>query len=113
VEVVRGRVEELAREDRFRQQFEMVTARSFGSPAVTVECGAPLLAEAGVMVVSEPPGEADEHRWPDDALALVGLSRASRVRLDDRFGYQILVKSGDTPHRYPRRVGIPSKRPLF
>jgi 16S rRNA (guanine527-N7)-methyltransferase len=113
VEVVRGRAEELARDDRFRRQFEVVTARSFGSPAVTVECGAPLLDVGGVMVVSEPPGEADERRWPEEGLALVGLSPASRVRLDDRFGYQVLIKSGETPERYPRRVGVPSKRPLF
>jgi 16S rRNA (guanine527-N7)-methyltransferase len=113
VEVVRGRAEELAREDRFRRQFEVVTARSFGSPAVTVECGAPLLGVGGVMVVSEPPGPADERRWPEEGLAQVGLSRASRVRLDDRFGYQVLVKTVATPDRYPRRVGIPSKRPLF
>lgn len=113
VEVVRGRAEELARDDRFRREFEVVTARSFGSPAATVECGAPLLVLGGVMVVSEPPGEADERRWPEEGLAQVGLSRASRVRLDDRFGYQVLVKSGETPDRYPRRVGVPSKRPLF
>ena len=113
VEVVRGRVEELARDDRFRRQFEVVTARSFGSPAVTVECGAPLLGAGGVMVVSEPPGPADERRWPEEGLAQVGLSRVSRVRLDGRFGYQVLVKSGETPDRYPRRVGIPTKRPLF
>jgi 16S rRNA (guanine527-N7)-methyltransferase len=103
----------LARDDRFRQKFEVVTARSFGSPAVTVECGAPLLGVGGVMVVSEPPGDADERRWPEEGLAQVGLVRASRLRLDDRFGYQVLVKSGETPERYPRRVGVPSKRPLF
>lgn len=113
VEVVRGRAEELARDDRFRQQFEVVTARSFGPPAVTVECGAPLLSVEGVMVVSEPPGDGDGCRWPEDGLAQVGLIRSSRVRFDDRFGYQVLVKSGETPERYPRRVGIPSKRPLF
>ncbi len=39
VEVVRGRAEELARDDRFRGRFEVVTARSFGPPAVTAECG--------------------------------------------------------------------------
>jgi len=65
------------------------------------------------MVVSEPPGEEDECRWPDDGLAQVGLIRSSRVRFDDRFGYQVLVKSGGTPERYPRRIGIPNKRPLF
>jgi 16S rRNA (guanine527-N7)-methyltransferase len=113
IEVVRGRVEELARDDRFRAQFDVVTARSFGPPAVTVECGAPLCRPGGVMVVSEPPGVAADRRWPVEGLALVGLISHSRVRFDDRFGYQVLVKSEMTPERYPRRVGIPAKRPLF
>ena len=113
VHVVRGRAEELARDDRFRRRFEVVTARSFGAPAVTVECGAPMLGLGGVMVVSEPPGEPDESRWPDEGLARVGLIRSSRLRFDDRFGYQVLIKSDETPERYPRRVGIPGKRPLF
>jgi 16S rRNA (guanine527-N7)-methyltransferase len=113
VEVVRGRAEELARDDQFRTEFDVVVARSFGPPAVTVECGAPLLGAGGVMVVSEPPGEFDDTRWPVEGLAHLGMSLGTRVRFDDRFGYQVLVKSQPTPDRYPRRVGIPTKRPLF
>jgi 16S rRNA (guanine527-N7)-methyltransferase len=113
VEVVRGRAEEIGREDRWREQFELVTARSFGAPAVTAECAAPLLAVNGVLVVSEPPGGDGEIRWPDAGIGVVGLSTSSTVRFDDRFGYRVLLKSEPTDERYPRRVGIPSKRPLF
>lgn len=113
VEVVRGRAEELSRDDRYRERFEAVTARSFGPPAVTAECGAPLLEVGGVMVVSEPPGETDERRWPVEGLIQLGLIPHSRIRFDDRFGYQVMVKSEATPGRYPRRVGVPNKRPLF
>jgi len=113
VEVVRGRVEELARDDQYRERFEAVTARSFGTPGVTVECGAPLVVVGGVMVVSEPPEESAEHRWSVEGLAQVGLTLGARARFDDRFGYQVLVKSAASPFRYPRRVGIPAKRPLF
>ncbi len=113
VEVVRGRLEELGRVNRYRQEFEVITARSFGPPAVTAECAAPLLAAEGVIVVSEPPGAQELIRWPAEGLAQLGLAPGPQVRVADRFGYQVLVKSGDTPDRYPRRVGIPSKRPLF
>ncbi len=111
--VVRGRAEEVGRDDRYRGMFELVTARSFGRPAVTVECGAPLLGPGGVMVVSEPPHEDVEARWPVEGLVEVGLTRRMRTRFNGRFGYQVLLKSGKTPDRYPRRVGIPAKRPLF
>jgi hypothetical protein len=31
----------------------------------------------------------------------------------DRTAYQVLVQASPCPSRYPRRVGVPSKRPLF
>lgn len=113
VTVVRGRAEDLAHDDLYRFRYEVVVARSFGPPAVTVECGAPLLAEGGVMVVSEPPGEFDDSRWPEDGLALLGMTLGPRVRFDGRFGYQVLLRSQPSSDRYPRRVGIPTKRPMF
>jgi 16S rRNA (guanine527-N7)-methyltransferase len=112
VTVVRGRAEEVGGQAEFRQTFGLVTARSFGGPAVTAECGAPLLRTGGILVVSEPPDE-DGSRWDPAGLEMVGLRALARLRFDGRFGYQVLVKTADTPDRYPRRVGIPAKRPLF
>ncbi len=113
VEVVRGRAEETARSSQFRQHFDLVVSRSFGVPAVVAECGAPLLSTGGLMVVSEPPDSVLVDRWPAEGLAKVGLQAGDPLRFDDRFGYQVLVKSHPTDERYPRRVGIPAKRPLF
>ncbi len=111
-EVVRGRAEEIGRDDRYRERFELVTARSFGSPAVTAECGAPLMVIDGLMVVSEPPS-TETSRWPTEELRELGLCVRSAVRFDGRFGYQVLEKTDRTPPRYPRRVGVPAKRPLY
>lgn len=113
IEVLRRRAEDAGRDDALRETLDLVTARSFGSPAVVAECGAPLLAEQGVLVVSEPPGDQSEARWPALGLSELGLSSGASVRFDGRFGYQVLWKVGVTPSRFPRRVGIPSKRPLF
>lgn len=113
VEVIRARVEEAGRLSSFRQQCDLVTSRSFGAPAVAAECGAPFLAVGGLMVVSEPPDSGDGARWPSQELAQLGLEPSTRVRFEDLFGYQVLTKTHETPDRYPRRVGIPAKRPLF
>jgi 16S rRNA (guanine527-N7)-methyltransferase len=113
VEVVRGRAEECARVEGLRGSFEVVSARSFGPPAVTAECGAPYLSMDGLLVASEPPDDQDGSRWPVEGLAQLGLSPGDALRFDGRFGYQVLVKSGSTLDRFPRRVGVPIKRPLF
>jgi 16S rRNA (guanine527-N7)-methyltransferase len=112
-EVIRGRAEELGRLGGMRESFEAVTSRSFGMPALSAECGSSFLVPQGVMVVSEPPGVQPADRWPDEGLALVGLQSAGTFRVSDRFGYQVLRKVKTTDDRFPRRVGIPAKRPLF
>ena len=113
VEVLRGRAEELARESALRQQFDVVISRSFGPPAVTAECGSPFALPGGLMVVSEPPGGNGDERWPGDGLAELELVDGGVLRIDDRFGYRLLRKVGSTADRFPRRTGVPGKRPLF
>jgi 16S rRNA (guanine527-N7)-methyltransferase len=107
VEVVHGRAEELARVPRFRQRFDLVTSRSFGPPAVTAECGGAFVRQGGVLAVTEPPGAVGE-RWPRDGLVVLGLEPMAPFA-----GLQQLRRTGSLDERFPRRVGVPAKRPLF
>lgn len=110
-QVVRARAEEAGRSEALRENFELVTARAFGSPGVTAECGSAFVAVGGLLVVSEPP--VGESRWSVEGLVGLGLLDAGPFRVEDRFGYRLLVKQTALGERYPRRVGIPTKRPLF
>jgi 16S rRNA (guanine527-N7)-methyltransferase len=112
VSVVRARAEEAGRNAALRGMFELVVARSFASPPVTAECAAPLLRVGGHLVVSEPPSSIrDASRWPADPLAELGLEPSTRWTTP--YAYQSLTQSSPCPTRYPRRVGVPAKRPLF
>ncbi|MGA8372219.1 MAG: hypothetical protein WB765_18950, partial [Acidimicrobiales bacterium] len=73
----------------------------------------PLLAVGGQAIVSEPPVAESGERWPAHGLAQLGLEPAGRFRFLDRFGYQVLDKVEACDERYPRRVGVPAKRPVF
>ena len=112
-EVIRGRAEELGRVEGLRERFAAVTSRSFGIPAATAECGSGFLELGGSMVVSEPPDTDPGERWPESGLIQLGLSSIMTVRPVERFGYQLLKKVEPLDDRYPRRVGIPVKRPAF
>lgn len=48
-------------------RFDVITARSFGSPDVVLETALPLLTTDGYLLVSEPPN-ADGGRWSRDTL---------------------------------------------
>ncbi|MGH9098313.1 MAG: RsmG family class I SAM-dependent methyltransferase [Acidimicrobiales bacterium] len=113
VTVVRGRAEESGRLPSLRGGFELVVARSFGSPGVTAECAAPFLEVGGILVVSEPPDGILSDRWPVEGLRDLGLVPIPAADRQGRFGYQVVKKELETPDRFPRRTGIPAKRPLF
>jgi 16S rRNA (guanine527-N7)-methyltransferase len=134
VEVVKARAEQLGRDAQYRGSFAAVVARSFGPPAVTAECASPLLRVGGRLIVSEPPAKGADasvrtatsppkldrpaagtlpatDRWPVDGCAQLGL--VPELALRDPFGLAVLRQASPCPDRYPRRAGIPTKRPLF
>ena len=108
--VITARAEDAARGE-WRSSFDVVVARGFGSPAVTAECAAPFLVVGGLLVVSEPPAVDPESRWPKAGIEQLALALESYVHQPFSFAGLRLV--GPCPDRYPRRTGIPAKRPLF
>ena len=109
--VILGRIEETARDPRLEEQFDLVTARAFGPPAVTAECAVRFLKVGGVLVVSEPPDDGARDRWPKDRVGDLGLEVLGRVR--HGAAYEVLRKVATTSSTYPRPVGVPGKKPLF
>ena len=109
--VLCGRAEDLAHRTDLRESVSLVVARSFGAPAVLAECAAGFLAENGALVVSEPPDEDLTSRWPSNGLAKLGFSPANGVFEGSH--YAVVVRTQPCPSQYPRRVGVPTKRPLF
>jgi 16S rRNA (guanine527-N7)-methyltransferase len=112
VEVRCGRAEVLARDPQLRGQFDLVVARSFGPPAVTAECAVGFMAPSGELVVTEPPDVADTARWDESGLAQLGLGAARPIRSGET-GAVRLALVGAVDDRWPRRDGVPGKRPLW
>lgn len=107
-----GRAEELGRDPLHRGRHDLVMARSFGPPPVTAECAAPLLIVGGHLVVSEPPDPSVEVRWPAAGLSDLGLEAEDPPHSPGPAvtSLQQVQLCGD---RYPRRTGVPAKRPLW
>ncbi len=111
VSVVASRAEEAARRPELRGRFDLVTARSFGRPAVTAECAVGFLRAGGRLAVSEPP-EPDPQRWPADGLASLGFAPV-QIRRGEGTSMALALLPGGPDDRWPRRTGIPAKRPLW
>jgi 16S rRNA (guanine527-N7)-methyltransferase len=98
-------------------QCDLVTARALAPLAVVAEYAAPLLAVDGALVAwrgrREPEVEAAAARAADELglevrvpLAVTPYAGALHRHL------HVLVKTGPTPARFPRRPGMARKRPL-
>jgi 16S rRNA (guanine527-N7)-methyltransferase len=64
-----------------------------------------------VVAEAQDAGSRGPERWPDAGLAVLGLTRGEAWA--SPFHYQTLVQRELCPDRFPRRVGVPAKRPLF
>jgi len=109
VDVVCGDVVDVAR-GNLRGRAALVTARGFGSPPTTAECGAPLLSAGGRLVVSEPPSGTS--RWSVEALEQLDLRDEGAWHTGSAH-YRALVSGGSCPERFPRRNSRQAADPLF
>jgi len=110
VRVHEGRAEDAAHLPGYRERFDLVTARSFGSPPVTAEIAAAFVAVGGIVLVSEPPEAAD--RWPAEPLEHLGLELPQYVAASGAH-FVWMRKVQATPEDRPRRRGRAVKRPLW
>ncbi len=114
-EVVCGRAEELGR-GPLRESFDLVTARAVASLRELVELALPLLKQGGVLLAMKGANWAEEVEEADHALTeLAGTVKESReytLSAGDRRCLLLIEKLGPTPDKYPRRPGMPHKRPL-
>lgn len=114
--LVRDRVEVYG-QGSGRSGFDVALARGLASLPVLIEYGLPLLKVGGSLVALKGPKAQEEAKSAKAALAAVGgiLGDVKKVDVPFLEGERFLVvveKASETPARYPRRSGMPAKRPL-
>ncbi|MCI0575640.1 MAG: 16S rRNA (guanine(527)-N(7))-methyltransferase RsmG [Chloroflexi bacterium] len=117
VAILAERAETLGQQATHRGRYDWAVARAVAAMAVLAEYLLPLCRPGGRMLAQKGPGAAEETQAAAEAIRLLGGGPASlhAVRLPGREEGRVLVvveKVGETPARYPRRPGIPAKRPL-
>lgn len=117
VEVVQARAEQLGQDPDYRGRFDWAVARAVANLAVLVEYLLPLLRVGGVAIAQKGGAGLSEAQSARKALEILGgrLQRVVPVELHGVSEARFLVvveKTADTPRAYPRRIGLPAKRPL-
>ena len=117
VAVRRMRAEEAGRDPELREGFDLAVARAVAPLPVLVEYALPLLRPGGLLAAPKGSRASDELREAEAAIETLGghVLTPLPLSLPEGAVAQIVVlvrRSGPMPERYPRRPGIPSKRPL-
>lgn len=117
VKLIHGRAEDYGQRDGFRQTYDWVTARALAPMPVLLELCLPFCRRDGYFCAYKGPEGARELAESRHALAILGgrLHRIQSLNLPLSGAERSLVlveKEGDTPGHYPRKAGIPAKRPL-
>ena len=117
VEVHTARAEELAHRTELRETFDLAVSRGVASVPALLEYTLPFCRAGGRVALLKHSGIEDELAGASRALDLLGgrLDEVHPVRVTGLADGRVVVaveKVRSTPDKYPRRPGMPAKRPL-
>lgn len=111
-----GRAEDFAQDKAFRAQFDIVTARAVARMQVLSELTIPYLKVGGRLLALKASNAPEELEEAKTALNLLFSKVEDNLQYelpngDPRY-ITIVEKKKETPNKYPRKAGMPNKRPL-
>ncbi len=117
VEIVCGRAEEIAHLPLYRQRFDLALSRAVASLPVLAELALPFCRIGGKFVAQKKGEVEQEMKKAVKAIETLGgkLGQVKRIELEGLSDGRYLViidKIYPTPEKYPRRPGVPGRRPI-
>ncbi len=118
VESLTGRAEEIAHHSKYRQRFRIVLARAVATLPALAELTLPFCTVGGITVIQKKGYIVGELKDSAKVIDILGGSQPKirKIKIseigDDRY-LVIIDKTFPTPAKYPRRTGIPIKRPIM
>jgi 16S rRNA (guanine527-N7)-methyltransferase len=104
VEVAARRAEELGRDPRHRESYDVVVTRAAAKAPAAAEFCIPLARPGGTLLAMA--------RYKDWDLARRAIGQLGGHLDGEHAGVIVIRKVRPTPDQFPRRVGVPGKRPL-
>jgi len=117
LEIIWGRAEEYGRKEGYRERYDVVLARALARLDVLVELGIPFLKIRGLFIAQKGEMLKEELEEVRGAIEILGGELkgiiSSRLPFSRKSRKLVIIKKIlETPPRFPRRPGIPQKRPL-
>ena len=116
-EAVHARAEDLAHQEKYRETYDICVSRAVAALPVLCEYCLPFVKKRGFFVSYKASGADEEVRSAAKAITVLGgkLQAIETVKLpgtDIERKLIIIKKTENTPKKYPRKAGTPTKSPL-
>jgi 16S rRNA (guanine527-N7)-methyltransferase len=117
VEIIYGRSENYGQMDTYREKYKWVVSRAVAPVNILSEYTLPFAKKGGIVTFYKGPDYKDELKQGERSISLlggsiIGVKKLKVPLLKEKRFIIIIKKTGKTPLKYPRREGIPKKRPL-
>ncbi len=118
VEIVAGRAEEIAHTPQYRERYDVALSRAVALLPALVELALPFCAVGGLFIAWKKGDIKEELEQSPKAIDVMGgrLKAVMPVNpelFDDHRCLVIIEKTKSAPEQYPRRPGMPEKRPIL
>ena len=117
VEILNARAENIGQDRHYREQFDWAVARAVASLPTLVEYLLPLVKKGGKALAQKGKNANKELQIARNAIQILGgeLGEIRKVDIpsikETRF-LVVIKKVSSCPLKYPRRAGVPAKKPL-
>lgn len=114
---VHARAEEFGQNKKYRETFDVVTARAVARLSVLSELCVPLVKQGGQFVALKAAAGQEELKDATQAIKLLGTTLVDSheftlpIEESERTLY-VFDKVKNTPKKYPRKPGTPNKTPI-
>lgn len=117
IKSIHGRVEEIAQNKEYREKFDIVTSRAVAQLNILLEYMLPLVKVGGRCICMKGSEIEEELNNAKIALQILGgeIEKVEAFELADsemKRNLVVIKKVKNTPNKYPRKAGTPSKEPL-
>ena len=117
IEAIHGRAEDFAKPDKKREKYDLCVSRAVANMTTLSEYCLPFVKEGGRFISYKSEKITEEMENAKKAISLLGgkFDRSKDFYLPDSDIYRNLVvikKAKETPKKFPRKAGLPSKEPL-
>lgn len=117
IEFIHGRAEDFGKDENYREKYDIATARAVAGLPVLIEFCAPFIKLGGYFVCLKGPNANLELEEAKKAIEIMGLEFVEKIDVklpEFDLSHNILVfkKIKNTPEKYPRKAGKPSKNPI-